>query len=49
MLRITSQQAKFVNVMQKLLSDMMDEISNVLSDLFQGGHDSRDSTKHHHR
>ncbi|CAE1178148.1 unnamed protein product [Acanthosepion pharaonis] len=33
MLRITSQRARFANVMQKLPSDMMDEISDVLSDL----------------
>ncbi|CAE1167705.1 unnamed protein product [Acanthosepion pharaonis] len=33
MLCITSQRARFANVMQKLPSDMMDEISDVLSDL----------------
>ncbi|CAE1271019.1 unnamed protein product [Acanthosepion pharaonis] len=33
MLRITSQRARFANVMQKLPSDMMDEIFDVLSDL----------------
>ncbi|CAE1270085.1 unnamed protein product [Acanthosepion pharaonis] len=33
MLRISSQRARFANVMQKLPSDMMDEISDVLSDL----------------
>ncbi|CAE1295323.1 unnamed protein product [Acanthosepion pharaonis] len=33
MLRISSQRARFANVMQKPPSDMMDEISDVLSDL----------------
>lgn len=33
MLRITSQRVKFANVMQRLASDIMDEISDVLSDL----------------
>ncbi|CAE1294234.1 unnamed protein product [Acanthosepion pharaonis] len=33
MLRISSLRARFANVMQKLPSDMMDEISDVLSDL----------------